>query len=294
MALNRREWDLISHAVSTQRQDERVQQQALFRLFQSVVNRDEDLLARVVKSGTPLDAPLFLGGPSASPLADQFRPLDYPFDQITAMGWAAFTDDVQALKTLYSYGADPQFPGPTGRDPLWMALLGGAIHAWDWLKDVGLQTPYGISWSMRTADGKRTTRLMDAVVRRNFQAAKDIAPLVDLAAVDHTGRTALHYNFLQDPYTDVDEQIARLLIEYEAPIRAEDHEGVSPAALAQTPAQEALVERAALAEISAEVHARAQAQREHLQAVEPTPTPDPSEPQFPQIQKPVKFKKPFM
>ena len=295
MALNKREWELISHSVITQRHDERVQQQALFRLFDAVERRDSSLIARLVEHGVPLDAPLQLSGPTATPLADQYRPLDYPFDQISAMGWAAFRDDVDGLELLYRHGADPSFPGPTGRDPLWMAMWANSVHSWDWIKNTSLSSPYGVNWSLRTADGHRTTRLMDAVIRRNLNAARDIVGNVDLHAVDYTGRTALHHNLLQDPYTDMDIQIARLLIEYGAPVNVEDHEGVAPAALAATPEQEALMDRAMLNDISQEAHERAAAQRQHLDAQKPAPMdPDPSEPQFPQIQKPVKFKKPFM
>ena len=90
-------------------------------------------------------------------------------------------------------------------------------------------------------------------------------------------------------------QIAQLLVEYGAPVTTEDHEGVSPAALAQTPEQKSFIDYANLKEITMEAYERAQKQRRQLEADTPTPAPsDPSEPNFPQIQKPVRFKKPLM
>lgn len=176
-----------------------------------------------------------------------------------------------------------------------MALLAGAIHSWDYLVRHCSDNGFGVSWSSRTTDGRRITRLMDAVVRRNVSAAKDIIPNIDVNAIDNNGRTALHLNFLQDPYTDADVQIARLLIEYGAPVNEEDHEGVTPASLASTPEQFALLDRAQLAQITEDVQRRAQLQRQHLKAQEPEkPNSDPTDPGFPQIQRPVKFKKPLM
>lgn len=293
MTLNKREWEVVSHSITHQRQNERVQQQSLYRVLEALSKRNDIILEKLVETGVFLDAPLLKSGDSAAPNASAMFPLDYPFDRITPMGWAAYTDDVAALERLYNLGADPSFPGPQNRDALWMALWGNSVHAWDWLKNIIADT-HGINWNMRSTDGHRTTRLMDAVVRKNIFAVRDIIPNVDVSAVDYVGRTALHYNLLQDPYTEIDLQIGRMLVEYGAPIESEDHEGVAPAALAHTSEQQALMDNAILASVSLEAHARAEAQRNHISAQEPVAQPDPTEPGFPQIQKPVRFKKPFM
>lgn len=300
MSLNKKEWDVVSKTVSAQRQNERVQQQAIYRLFEALETNNQSMVQKLIENTTPLDFPLFFSSSdplhapkvvrdSVVPGADNFKPIDYPFGHITPMGWAAWRDDVDMLDYLERLGADPHFPGADGRDAMWMALWNDAIHAWDWFCD---RSP---NWALRTADGKRTTRLIDAVRRRSVHAVRTLVNHVDVSAFDMTGRTALHYNFLQNPYTDADAQIARLLVEYGAPVNSEDHEGVTPAALAQTPEQMAAVQMAELTIISEQAREAAARQRAHLEAQSPTPKPDdPSDPGFPQIQKPVQFKKRIM
>lgn len=294
MTLNKHQWELISQSVINTRQNERVQQQSVYRLFQALIKNDDVLFRRLQEAGVVLDAPLHKNGDSSVPGAEEFFPMDYPFDQITPVGYAAFTDDVDMLMKLYNNGADILFPGATGRDALGLAAWNRSVHAWDWLRDTAMDTGLSIVWNQRSSDGKRTTRLMDAVVRRCVFAVQEIASRVDVSAWDNTGRTALHYNFLQDPYTDVDLQIARILVEYGAPVHVEDHDGVSVAALAVTPEQEALMDNVMLRQVSEEARLRAEDQRNKLKANAPEPERDPSEPQFPQIQKPVKFKRPLM
>lgn len=288
--MDQRQWDFISKTVSNTRQAERVQQQALYRLMEALQNGDDVLVRKLLDMGVLLDAPLYMDGDTASPLAKDLLPRDYPFPFITPVGWAAFTNNTSVLEKLAVLGADFSFPGPTGRDALWMSLMNNAIAAWDWIKNHHDTLGFDIAWQARSTDGKRTTRLMDAVVRRNLDAVRDVLGNVDVGAMDNTGKTALHYNFLQDPYTEVDVAIGRLLINFGAPVATEDHEGVSPAALAHTPEQQTLLDNAVLAKISHEAFERAQAQRLQLEANKPTPAPDPTEPALPQLQKPRQFR----
>ena len=286
MSVTTQQWQLISQSITGQRQQERIQQQAIFRVLECLEKQDGAMLDRLVQHGAPVDIPLVLVGPDATPLPDRVKPVGYPFSHISPMGWAAFRDDEHALHMLMNRGADPNFPGPGGRDALWMAIFGQSVRAWDVLRT---KDPI---WALRTNDGKRTTRLMDAVIQRCAFAVQDIVTHVDLNATDSSGRTALHHNMLQKPYTDVDVQIARMLIEYGAPTTTEDHEGIAPIHMAQTPDQQALMERALLDTVTAEAQARAQAQRDQIEATTPTPpNADPTDPGVPQIQRPVKFKK---
>ena len=292
--MERTAWDVISQTASSTRQEERMRQQAVYRLIQSLEQGDDVIFRKLLQMNIPVDAPLYIKGDTASPLSKEMVPEDFAFEFITPACWAAMHDDVTSLQKLLNAGSDLSFPGPTGRDPLWFALLNSAVHSWDFIKDQAEEHGLEISWNARTSDGKRTTRLMDAVVFMNLDAVRDLIGRVDLSAFDATGRTALHYNFLQDPYTEVDINIGKLLLNYGAPAEAEDYEGVSVASLAQTPEQQALLDKAVLSKISVEAFEKAQAQRDTLDAKKPTPEQDPSEPQFPQIQRPVIFKKPKM
>ena len=291
-------WNTISRTIDATRADERVKQQAVFRLIESLKNSDYIRFQSLLDAGISPDASMLLRGDASPPMAlelmeDKYLE-HYPYDFITPLGWAALHDDVESSRRLVGAGADIAFPGPQGRDALWMALLGASIHTWDFLRNEYTRLGVDVPYSARTTDGKRTTRLMDAVVRRNVTAVADMIKYVPLDAVDYTGRTALHYNFLQDPYNEIDSQIGKMLIQYGAPVQGEDHEGVSPASLAQTPEQTILINRSILAEVTMEAHERAQAQRNQIEANKPGPDMDPSEPAFPQIQKPVRFKTPKM
>lgn len=290
--MEKHQWALISKTVSGTRQQERMSQQAVFRLIDSLKKQDDVMFRQILDMGISPDAPMFIYSDIAPPLAKEMVPSSYPYDFVTPLAWAAVHDDVEALAKLVEAGADVSFPGPTGRDVLWLAMIHNTFHAWTWIKNHYDQMGLDIPWNARSADGKRTTRLMDAVVHRNLEAVQDMMGRVDVSAVDNTGRTALHYNFLQNPYTDVDSAIARLLINYGAPVHTEDHEGVAPLSLANTPEQEALLDVALLTQVTEEARLRAQQQRNQLEAKQPSPERDPSEPTFPQIQKPVIFKRP--
>lgn len=292
--MNTAEWNRITRTVDATRQDERVRQQALFRLFQALQSHDEGLVDRLVATGLLLDAPVRLTGAEAPPLIGALVTQDMGSDRATAAGWCAASNNVQGLQMLRAAGADLASVGPSGRDPLWHAGRNTAREAWEYLIEVATEEQWSIAWNARVNDAHRRTRLMELVLARNLEAVMAVVAGADLAAVDGEGRTALHHNLLQDPYTEDDARIGRVLSEYGAPAAAEDREGVTPAALAATPEQQAIIDRAILAEVSADAARKAQAQRDHIKSQEPLPERDPSDPGFPQIQRPVRFKRPIM
>ena len=319
-----RTWGAIRQIHEDQRLDQRIEQQALFRLFEAVRNEDSGLATRLADQGAPLDGMLWKDGEAAHPLAAEMFPPAYPYRGLTPVGWAALTGNVKALTLLESLGADLWTPVESGRDALWLASLGvgglgklaprstagphvpvqpdtfqaggdsNHVLAWDWLYD---RLPDWIGrgfWNAQAADRMHRSRLQEAVLARALPAVQAIAPKADLSAVDREGRTALHLNLLQTPYTDDDQAIGRLLVQYGAPPRQQDHEGISPAALAQEPAQKALIDNAVLLEITHQEYEAAQALRAERDA-EPTREPgakDPSEPDFAQINRPPVFKRP--
>lgn len=294
MSLNKNQWELITQTVMGTRSAERIEQQGLYRLFQSIVNGDDYMIRRLIEHGVMLDGALLKEGETCAPGAIEFFPVDFPYNHITPVTWAAYNDNVDALSVLYDNGADLLFPSIAGRDAMTVASWNNSVKAWDWIKKTTVESGLNISWNQRSNDGKRITRLMDAVIHRCVFAVKDIANQVDVSAVDAIGRTALHHNFLQDPYTEDDTVIARILIDYGAPVRVEDHDGVSVAALANRSEHEMLLDNALLRQVTEEAHLRAEAQRNRLKASQPEGPKDPSDPGFPQIQKPVKFKRPLM
>lgn len=291
MSIDKDQWNLITTSVVNTRQEDRVQQQMLYRLFESVKNNDSDMIKKLLHQGLFIDAPFYKSGTIAVPLASQIFPSDYPFQEITASGLASYTGDVDGLSLLCTYGSDIFFPVSHGRDVLNLAILSGQNTIWDWIIHYAEDKQLSIPWNQRATDGTRLTRLMDAVIHRAFFAVQDIVSHVNVAAWDSTGKTALHHNFLQDPYTELDHQIAQLLIEYGAPTHVEDYEGVSIAALANKAEHEAVLDKAVLLNVTAEAKLKAEEQRNKIKASAPEPERDPSEPQFPQIQKPVKFKR---
>jgi len=292
-------WNAVSHTVATTRQNDRVKQQQVYRLIEALKKTDDVMFKKLIDMGVSPDTPLYLEGDISSPMAKDLF-LDVPaattlkMDFVTPLGFFALSDDVGPMQKLVKSGADLSFPGFHGRDPLWLSMIASAPNAWDFIKSYFVSTGQDIPWRARTSNGKRTTRLMDAVLHRNLDAVRDIIGHVKVDDTDFSGKTALHYNFLQEPYTEIDAQIGRLLVSYGAPVEAEDHDGVAPAALALAPEQKVLIDAAVLSKMTQEAFDRAQSQRtkiDHDNIVKPT---DPSDPGFPQIQRPVRFKKPLM
>lgn len=288
--MNKNQWKVISESVTGQRQHNRIQQQSIYRLFEAIVGGDEKTMDELIEQGVSLDSSIITNSDMQSPMAYRFFPEDYPHNQITPLAMASFKGDVEMVEFLLKKGADATFPLPTGKDSLWIACLAGSESVWDCLKDFMLNSITGINWKLRTNDGHRTTRLIDAVVNRRLFAVKDILGNVDLDAVDSEGKTALHHNLAQDPYTESDIEIARLLIEYGAPVNVEDNDGVIPVAMIQTQEQEVIFEPSSLFEATPQAKQLAKKQRLHKEALKPsTPSSDPTEPSFPAIKRSPNF-----
>lgn len=261
-------WETIQSIHAAQRLDGLIMQQAMVRLFESLEKDDRVALKSLLDQGIAIDNLLIKEGETSHPTAERFFPEDFPYSSMTAMGWAAWNGDIDVMERLINLGADPWLSAAGGRDSLWLAGLGRNPKSWEFLE---AKVPDYVGpgfWNARSAGGMRHTRLMEMVTAANVDAVAGILSNagVDVMAVDKVGRTALHLNMLQAPYTDDDQQIGRMLIDYGAPVRAEDHDGVSPAALADTPEQQALMNVAGLKEIAEEARAKAIAQKEEIEA----------------------------
>lgn len=273
--LARHTWETIQSIHAAQRLDGLILQQALVRMFEALSKGDDVSLYKIIEQGIAVDSPLHRDGESSHPLAGNFFPEGFPWNRITAMGWAAWVGDIGSMEKLLELGADPWLAAAGGRDCLWLAGLGGNPESYRFLESKLPDTLGAGFWNARSVGGMRYTRLMEMVMARNVEAVVSVLgrPGVDIQAVDKTGRTALHLNLLQSPYTSEDEQIGRLLVDYGAPVRAEDHDGVSPAALADTPEQQALMKVAGLMEVAEEARKKALAQRQELEALRSGPVP---------------------
>ena len=288
-------WETIQAIHAAQRQEGRIQQQTLVRLFEALEQQDDAVLKKVVDLGLAMDTPLVRDGEQSHPSAGRLFPEGYPWSTMTPMGWAAWHGDVDVMSRLISLGADPWLPAAGGRDALWLVTLGGHPGALEFLMGQVPAETGGSFWNARSSGGKRHTRLMEAVMARNVDAVAGILGQrgLDLAAVDKDGRTALHLNFLQSPYSPEDQQIGQMLIDYGAPAGAEDHDGVSVAALAETPEQNTLISRAKLQAVAEDARKKAAAQRAELDAMRQGQVPmQTDEADFEQIKRPVIFKKP--
>lgn len=262
-------WHTIQSIHAAQRLDEQIKQQALVRLFEALERDDRVALKALIDQGISVDSLLLKDGETSHPTAERFFPENFPCSSITAMGWAAWNGDIDVMERLINLGADPWLAAAGGRDSLWLAGLGGNPKSWEYLEDKVPDFAGPGFWNARAAGGMRHTRLMEMVTSANVDAVAGILsnPGVDVEAVDKVGRTALHLNMLQSPYTDNDQQIGRMLIDYGAPVKAEDHDGVSPAALADTPEQQALMNVAGLREIAEEARIKAAEQKAELEAL---------------------------
>lgn len=214
------------------------QQQRLFRLFQAMRANDLDQAQDLLDAGAPIDLPLQLseaaGGP---PRAEQFRFHELPeLASLTVLGYAAGRGEYDHVIWLLQRMASVSAPFSGGRDAAWLAMEMGQVDIMSSLLDKGA------SIGLRVKDGKDTTRLIAATRAGNLQAVEALLQRKARPnAYDAVGRTALHYNFEKDPYTDADLQIGRLLIDWGGNPAAMDQAGTLPADLAHCDPQYALL-----------------------------------------------------
>lgn len=263
----------------------RIAQQRLFRLAQALNAQNLDMAQRFVNDGAPVDEPLlFDEKDGAVPNARSVLPSCLvPEDDavcpppITLLGMAATTDDIDRIAWLLKQGSGPDMLMPkTGKDAAWLAMEHNALAAYTQLMSQGL------SPSLRLSDGSRRTRLIAATLCRAQAVVHDlIQRKVDLNAYDAQGRTALHHNLVQDPYTDDDLSIARLLLDKGANPNIEDNNGIPAHALAKSEIQQALMTGFRLAQITDEARRKLNEKPVDPDALDPA-----SDPGIPQVRRP--------
>lgn len=236
--ISQSEWKRMAASIDGSVQHANAQQQRLFRLFQALRANDLEMATRLIEDGAPIDMPLKLrekdGGP---PRAEQFR-----FEELedvvalTALGYAAGRGEYDHVKWLIRHQATINAPFSRGRDAAWIAMEMGQTEVLEILLNAGIIV------DQRLSDGSDTTRLIAATKLSNLDAVSLlIEKKARINAFDARGRTALHYNFEKDPYAQVDVEIGRMLIDWGGTPAAVDLEGTSPADLAHTDIQYALL-----------------------------------------------------
>lgn len=257
------QWALQQQAIRRASVHKLVEQQALFRLFQSLEAGDFEKAEKVVEKGLSVDTMMFsprrqetpgserifarlesaLGFPSkADPetdLSPEAKKIIYGegfLSKINALGYFACLDNLENLKWLIGRGALPRFPLDRGSDAAWLAMVSGAWGSYQYLMDSGA------SPNTRLSDGTGVTRLMLAARLRDIPAVKDLVNRkAELDLFDARGQTALHHSLRQMPYKESDEEITRILVFAGASRVFEDNEGVRPENLMTSPKSEAML-----------------------------------------------------
>ena len=237
-AIGRTEWNRIANSLDGSVHHHNSQQQRIFRLFQALRAGNVDESERWLRDGAPLDVPLILdedqGGP---PKAEQFRVGDIDgLNKITALGYAAGRGDLDQVKWLLRRGASVSSPFAMGRDAAWVAMEMEQPAILSFLIERGAP----VNLRLNTPDER--TRLIDATMRSDLESVEILlSSKAKVGLHDERGRTALHHNFAKDPYTEVDLEIGRRLIDWGGNPAVVDLNGTATQDLAHSDSQYALL-----------------------------------------------------
>lgn len=280
-------WDLIVESVEGEIHEGRVRQQNLFRLFQAVRESKPELVEEYIDAGVSLDAPLiFAESNGGAPRSEQFKFAEISdLTSCTILGWVAGRGDlVWTKKLIEEYDVDYNIQFSGGRDACWVAMEMRQDECFSYFLNLG------VSPNFKRSDSLFTSRLIQATKNSDYNSVKTlIQKKAKPNTYDAIGRTALHYNFEKDPYTDDDEMIANLLIDWGGIPTAQDVNGVTPADLAHTDfhdkllVQHNLEKRIVVAPPTPAVEAPSNDEIIRL---------EPGDPGMPQLQKPPVFKSP--
>jgi hypothetical protein len=236
-------WSHHIEILDRQAEFERHSQQRVFRLIQAMAAGDRELADKALDVGVALDLVLDLDGPDAIPVPPGWKDLVGPSSQpgkparLSPLAWAAASNQSYWVQWLLANDATPSLPLHDGKDAAWFAMERGYLDIHNWLLD------HGASAKLRLSTPAGHTRLIGAVLGRHVQiVGKLLARGADPNESDNQWSTPLHHNFRQDPYTNEDGTIARMLLAEHADPLSEDKSGLQAGALARSPEQLALIE----------------------------------------------------
>lgn len=280
-----REWQMAASAVDAAQAFERASQQRVFRLVQALGRGDTQGALKALQAGAGIDEPLkFDVENDGVPGALELLPPEFALPNtgtpvpppLTPLAIAAIKNDRDATQWLLDNGALVGTVLSAGRDAAWFAIENRASDCYRLLMEQG-------AWpALILSDSSRRTRLMAAVLVRDEHAVGDLLRRrVKVNQYDRAGRTALHHNLAQVPYTDEDAVIARLLLAEGANPNVEDNDGIPAHALAKTDEQKALMDGYRIGAVTDEVRRKIEEA-----AADPVLLDPATDPGLPQIRRP--------
>lgn len=290
--LSSKDWDFIMESVEKNVHYQNSQQQNLFRFFQFMKKPSPpyDLMDEAIDSvGISLDIPLLLKE-GAVPMASQFCPPELPsLTEITPLGWAASQNNTELMQWLLDNFAERTIVfGSQSMDAAWLAMELKKSEALELLLE---PSEFNADWQLN--DSKRTYRLLRAVQLSYYSGVKYLLQKnAKVNVYDMEGKTALHYNFANNPYSQEDEMIAELLVKHGANPAVEDKLGVPVSALAHNEFHERLLHTHGLEKVILP------AVPNEMEGPEISPDsdnilrPEPGQPTVPQLKKPPKLNVP--
>lgn len=226
--ISTKEWDTLSHSLEARDQTKKEINASVISLIEAVEKRDKNEIERLIAEGAPLN--MSLNG------------------DVTPLVAAIENDDLDMVHFLISKGAIVTHKLTNGIDAAWIAMLNKNNKIFLELMKVG-----NVLINARKSDTAET-RLIAATQVSNLIAVKlFLQSKVRINDYDSKGRTALHHNLLKTPYTEIDGEIGRLLLQFNGNPNQEDNEGITPAAFAETPEQLAILEGVDIAPITPEM-----------------------------------------
>lgn len=288
-----KDWDQLRRTLDANQAHMRAQQQGLFRLFQAIKARQMNIAEELIEKGVSVNVPLILEEKEGGvPKCNMFQLPTLALPNITILGWVSAYGRLDQIDWLLSKDAEVPAPFGGGRDAAWVAMETRETLACVKLLEAGAAVNYRIN------QDRQMSRLMAATQVSNVKIVKEL--LNRRARVndcDRTGRSALHYNFEQNPYSVDDAEIGRLLIDWGGNANAEDMDGIPVHALAQDPAQMVVLQKFELTtELSnVSLSAMEKLQERQLESVieeEPLIKLDGADPGLPQLQKAPKLQTP--
>ncbi len=182
---------------------------AMWHLLRSLGNHRPDEALKVIRAGYDINTIIKLDNPKVPEQMKDFSKKEGwdIHDEITILGISAFMNDESSVLWLLQHGAHVNTPFDNGRDALWLAMSRGNNRVMSLLKQNGAS----VRWSLPNEDN--VNRLIFATRLSSVESVLWLkANKQDMLSADSHGRTALHYNFMQDPYAESDQRIAEILL----------------------------------------------------------------------------------
>lgn len=232
--LSLREWEKTLDSYEGHKKIKDEQEELLTSLIAAVHHSDKNMVDKLIREGAPLNMSLH--------------------GAITPLGAAVENNDIIMTRHLVRRGAVLSSKyGEKGIDAAWYAMLNDYTEIFEFLMEQGAKL------ILRSNEGNET-RLISATKSSNIGAVTFLLnKKVKINEYDALGRTALHYNLMKEPYTPIDVQIGKMLLEFGGNPNAEDNDGIPAHAMANEREKEVLLEGYLLNQLTNEAKLKAEA-----------------------------------